>query len=67
VALESLYRLAKEVEKASGGRVVPRVIRIYQPSDTWGYVLLSPQWWSAVKEAAPEAFEKVFMEEPGPP
>jgi hypothetical protein len=61
VALRSLYELAKRVEKASGGRLVTRVVRIYEPSDTWGYVTLSPERWRVVQEAAGEAFEKVFV------
>jgi hypothetical protein len=61
VVLTSLYELAKRVEKASGGRLVTRVIRIYQPSDTWGYVTLAPEGWQTVEEAAGEAFAKIFM------
>jgi hypothetical protein len=61
VALSSLYELAKRVEGASGGRLITRVVRIYEPSDTWGYVTLSPERWRAVEEAAGEAFTKIFM------
>jgi hypothetical protein len=61
VALPSLYELARRVEKASGGRLVTRVVRIYEPSDTWGYVMLSPERWRKVEEAAGGAFEKIFV------
>jgi hypothetical protein len=61
VALPSLYELAKRVEKAAGGRLVTRVVRIYEPSDTWGYVTLSPERWRVIQEAAGEAFEKIFV------
>lgn len=61
VVLTSLAELGQDVEEASGGRLVTRVVRIYEPSDTWGYVALSPERWQAVAEAAGEAFGKIFL------
>ncbi len=61
VSLPSLAELAAGVAKASGGRVVTRVVRIYEPSDTWGYVALCQERWRAVEKAAGDAFAKVFI------
>jgi hypothetical protein len=59
--LPALAELGKDVEEASGGRLVTRVVRIYEPSDTWGYVALSAERWQAVKDAAGKAFARIFI------
>ncbi|MBL8799054.1 MAG: hypothetical protein JNM56_34530 [Planctomycetia bacterium] len=59
--LTSLAELGQDVEEASGGLLVTRVVRIYEPSDTWGYVTLSPERWRTVKKAAGKHFEKLFL------
>jgi hypothetical protein len=62
VALPALAELGRGVEQASGGRVVTRVAAIYQPSDTWGYVALSPEQWRTVQEAVGAGFGRLFVE-----
>jgi hypothetical protein len=62
VALPSLAELGRGVEEASGGRIVTRVAAIYEPSDTWGYVMLSSEQWDEVREAVGGAFGRLFVE-----
>ena len=62
VALSSLAELGRAVERASGGRVVTRVVAMYEPSDTWGYVAMSPSQWRQIREAVGGAFGRLFVE-----
>jgi hypothetical protein len=61
VALPEAVYLARRVERASGGRLVTRVATIYECSDTWGYVMLSPERWRTVDEAAGEWLPRIFV------
>jgi hypothetical protein len=61
VALPEAVYLTRRVERASSGRLVTRVTTIYEPSDTWGYVMLSPERWRVVDEAAGGWLPRIFV------